>query len=177
MTDTEARRLAEQICRDVARAPLTDVAKLSLDVGKAHDLARAYLNLLTRLETPGLTEDEQSVVLNACAGNVHSWDVPRLLAIISRLTQPTSTAGEGTLRTDTAHHDTPNKEPSSFGTGVGDESLPSVEPPATVDDEVEAIDVEAVGRKIFSSPYYKGSVDNARRDAHEVVALITGKKG
>lgn len=95
MTDTEARRLAEQYAKYEPFHPSIKLTKANdLNSQAAIVVSRAYLDLLTRLETPGLTQDEQSVVLNARAGNVHSWDVPRLLAIIDRLTQPTSTAGE-----------------------------------------------------------------------------------
>lgn len=88
--DTEARRLAEQ------HKHLSDFrgSQQDRDLG---NLARAYLALLERTR---LSEDERVRVRNLRAfaephdDRQDKVSILSLLAIISRLTQPTSTAGE-----------------------------------------------------------------------------------
>lgn len=130
MTDTEARRLAEQ------HKHLSDFrgSQQDRDLG---NLARAYL---TRLETPGLAESEQEFI--ACCEDISESDPTQpfepedgkqLLAIIDRLTQPTSTAGAETLRTDTASNADSHVNSVHGGTVAGLTSLPSVGPGAWQD--------------------------------------------
>lgn len=165
MTDTEARRLAEIKQRHEMYA-----ANIPANITHAFNMAHmdrasliAITDRLTRLETPGLTEadtlDLKAARLMAAGARCDHEDtladvIDRCCAIISRLTQPTSTAGEETLRTDTASNADSHVNSVHGGTVAGLTSLPSVGPGAWQDIASAPKDGTTFLAKCFESPRF-----------------------
>lgn len=105
--DTEARRLAQHglELRGAGMFPNSADAKVyfSHTADNFHIVARAYLDLLTRLETPGLTADKVSFISEGCPHVFYdsmygreskiscTLRVCHCMTVADRLTQPTST--------------------------------------------------------------------------------------